>query len=713
VNFGLGHLRHPSFDAIEGFAFGEEARTHRAPIARHLRECAGCQERVRALRALRGGLLTHGVPPMSHDLRARIISRSRQGERAIIPIGPSNTSLPARLAPRWAISTVTAALIIVAVLLVPRQALDAGGTAGTLTISQASVAPPTVHVRYLPAGKLARATRVTLRVTAYGPGGPFAPIERHLDLARERDHGFVGDVKLPAGTVFARYLLTSRNGDLLDDNDGRGWEGAMRDSASRPLFDGLQMQMVLDFDRWERAAQAAHDMARFYPERPASHRYALSSDLELAGAASEDSVISVYRPVVDHLHSHFASARITPAEMWELAMLGMQMHDSGMVAHWRRRLTAEFPTDPATAQQRVFAIEEAALPPDQTLREMERIWGETRGQSVQLLYDAFGIASRTNDSLAVARWGERLAAFGGGYERLTATKFASMPALRARGEVLLRASLRARPPVPADEWRTALRRNARAQRTVEGQWQLESLGRALLEDSSVNAARDTLRRAASLEWSAPTMRLLGDAELAGGDTTAAMIAYAWSAADPRTATALSDSLQARLGSAHLRPWNATRAEGRALLRAITMQGSMRRAFEARATFTFPDGRRRALADVLKSRVAVVAFVSRTCAPSLSDLASLDSAAQRLGGEGIPMVTLVEETARSNVASILARHGFRQPLGYDDRAEVSRTMRQAGTPHYFVVENGRMIRFDARKATDLTLLVDALQGSSGD
>jgi len=599
----------------------------------------------------------------------------------------------------------------VVVMLVPHRGLEAGPTAGTLSLTQrAAPFAPIVTVRYIPAATMANASRVTLKVATYAARKPGPSVNRNFTLIRGRDGVFVADVELPAGTVFAQYSVASVDGTKVDDNDARGWELAVRDSAARPLFEGLWIQRVLNgFGNWERSYAAAKAMMRYYPANPNSIRMAMYDDREIAGASRADSIVNLYRPRVEALHRTLVSAPLDATTMWEMAMLGDAINDTAIVRHWRLRMTREFPTDGGTIQQRVFAMVGERLPAHQMMQALDQIWDETGGQSIQLLAEAFNLSARLNDGASIARWGERLIRYGGGYESIVSSRYVTIPALRARGAELLRAGLHALPPVLATDWRAALHNVDGRSSGQQGQWQLQLLGSALLDEGRIGAARDTLRRAASLGWDAKTLRTLGDAELAAGDSAAGMTAYAWVVADPRTSRERGDTLRGQLGNtADVRRWDAAVAEGRALVTAMTLRTAIHRSFDARASFSNVSGIRRSMATVLGKRVSIVAFISRQCAPSIADFASLDAVAAKLAQRGVPLVALVDEKPDAAAIAELGKRGFKGRVGFDDRAEVSRGMRQSGTPHYLVIEYGNVIRFTARKAEDLLMFVEVLQ-----
>src|SRR6185503_20661257 len=108
--------------------------------------------------------------------------------------------------------------------------------------------------------------------------------------------------------------------------------------------------------------------------------------------------------------------------------------------------------------------------------------------------DAFNLATSLSDSAAVIRWGDRLADFGGGYQSMVAARYIEIPNLRDKGERILRDMLCSTP---------------RAQQAPL----LLNLGKALLRDGHLVAARDTLREAVAFGRSSSAARLLGDATL--------------------------------------------------------------------------------------------------------------------------------------------------------------------------------------------------------
>src|SRR5205823_4484062 len=178
-------------------------------------------------------------------------------------------------------------------------------------------------------------------------------------------------------------------------------------SSARPLFEGLWIERAINArTNWERAAEVARDMERYYPENPGALRVAFNADHALAGSAGADSVARLWRPRIRALHESLANAPLDASSMWEFAMLASEAGDTGITRFWRDRMTREYPRDAGTIQQRVFAIFERSRGGDRgALGELDHLYEETGGQSLQLLANAFDLAVKTKDSASIARWG--------------------------------------------------------------------------------------------------------------------------------------------------------------------------------------------------------------------------------------------------------------------------------------------------------------------
>jgi hypothetical protein len=706
---------HPTYDMLEEFSSETEDAFDRRGVARHIAGCVKCQDRVRAVRDLRRRAATLPSPPMKADLLARIQHRAAQGELVMLSM-PADEPRAAGRRRSVAIGSMLAASLILVWLIPSRSGrLEAGASGGELRVApKTRTSPSALTVRYRPAPTLAGADSVILRGDLYAPRQYGAPSAAAFTLRRRDDGSYAGDASLPSDAVLARFTVTAANGNRVDDNDGRQWELVVADTSGRPRFEGLDVQSAIHgFDDWEQSYAAALEMLRFYPDNPRAVRSALTASLELRGAARADSVVAVFRPRVDALHREYATATVSADLMWEMAMLASRLRDRTMYRYWLDRTKREFPRSPEALQLQTFGILDSERSDAQRLAAMDSLWDATGGGAIQLASEGFNLANKSGDPVAVERWGERFARFPG-WSLAAAGGYLKHAALRAKGETILRESVRKLPPVEATEWRAALgRRQPESEPNMptgivtdrQAQWPLATLGEALLADGKAHAARDTLRRAVGLGWNTRALAVLGDAELAAGDSAAAITAYGWAIADPRTDSVRVRSIRQRIGqSAAL---DAAIAEGRQALREMTLRMTYRRAFNTSAELADADGRRRRLSDVLGPGLTVVAVVSRTCAPSLKDLPWLQAVARRFGA-GARLVTFVEEAPNHTVQRELAEHGFTESVLFDDRAEASRALRQFGTPHYYLIEDGRTIRADVRQAADLVLIIDALR-----
>lgn len=661
------------------------------------------------MRALRVEARDLPAPAMRATLLDDVERRIANNELVLLPIAGDARATRAR--PRFArAAAAVAAIVAVAtwMSLHTQTSLDAGPAVGDLTLaSHAPGAPNTVSATYRPMASLVQLDSVVAQAKLYAAERFFSPTPATYTLHRKKEQ-FVADIALPADVVLMTLTIASPDGRRVDDNDGRSWEYVSRDSMSRTTFEGLRvLRAIHGMDDWERALEAAKEMVRIYPEQPAGVRALFGASLQLAGPSKADSIVAVFRPRLADLQHRYADSAPSETVMWEMSMLAGQLNDTLVSNYWLRRMEATYPRESGTIQLRVFEVFRSSPRDADRLHKLDALWEETGGQSPQLLANAFELANKLGDVAAVERWGDRQSS---GAQASLAVTYVKYPKLRDKGEQALREALRGLPPVERLDWQSALR--ASTQRSyVTQQWQLAALGSALLLDGRATAAHDTLRRAAALSWNANVIASLGNAALAVGDSTEATHAYAWASADRRLTAERADSLKARLGArATSAEFAAALAEAKNILREMALASTYRRVLgNSVATLTSADGTRRLLRDALGSRFTVVAIASLNCAPSRSDLAALEQVRRRLAGTNVPVIAILED-AKPNESAVrdVAQLGYTGAVAFDDRSEVSRALRQYGTPQYFLIENG-VIRADSRQAADLIGTIDALLG----
>mgnify|MGYP002780699157 CR=1 FL=1 len=702
-------------DAPRGDAVAPDERTD-AVLATHVASCAECRALDATWRRVARAYAApdHAGAPATeaerHHLEAlltRTLARRAAGERPVLPVdlAPSDGDRAARVetsprVPRMplvarrrrALSAVAAALVAALAWSLLRQAApaDAGSTAGRLTLetrASGGAGRPTLAATYVPSSALARADSVRLDIRTWAGRDGGAPGDVRGWLSRRGD-AFIGTVTLPAGTVLAQLVVTSPDGAATDDNDARRWEWLAADAQRRPAFEALWQQVALHaVDDWERARHAGLAMLRHYPASPTSVRFALGDALALAGPAAADSVRRAFARAARVAESAVARATAVDAEtLGEMVFLAQGMRDTAMVRRWRARLLADAPTSAAATQQRVFAVLDRGTPPAATLAALDTLWREVGGAAPQLPYEAFGLARRDGSDGTLRTWGERLVRALPYTATAVADAWRTRAALRADAVRLLADRLAALPPgtrsVDASDadWRAALgRTTAPADRARQAL--LTQLAQALAADRAavaLRAAADTLARAPAPGHAVATLESDG------------VVRVEHARAREAVATRLRATIRARPlpGDPSLRGADGT---------AVTLRTRLARAASAR------DGE--------TPRHALVAFVSRGCAPSLADLNALERVRGELAAQGVPVLALVAELPSPDVVRALAARGYRGPLAFDDRAQAARALRHVGTPEYVVLDLAAGTALaSVRRADDAAALLAVLAAS---
>jgi thiol-disulfide isomerase/thioredoxin len=120
-----------------------------------------------------------------------------------------------------------------------------------------------------------------------------------------------------------------------------------------------------------------------------------------------------------------------------------------------------------------------------------------------------------------------------------------------------------------------------------------------------------------------------------------------------------------------------------------------------------DGTRMLLSDIVANRPTVVAFWSRSCAPSLSQLPELQELAERLETQGVSVVPITDEPISADLTAFLAERGIDLPVYHDIRGEAIRAFDSWGTPMYYVLDAQGRLRFDHVQLQDVERFATAL------
>lgn len=706
-------LLHPPTSLLVRFAAADETlgRWKQESLRRHLAACARCRATVGRARDVAS--LAPGLPAPEFDLDAlRTRIERRDGERVLLATGSPAAAERQRRGHGGRFLAAAAGLLAAWLLWPGDRTLDASLTHGTLVADSLKAIPgASVPLTYTPSSELAGAESLVVRVT-FHETPPRGQSFEGTAILRPGDAGtFRGTLALPQRAMLAVLAVASADGRVVDDNAGQPWELLARDREGRPLRDALFTQFVVrDRDDWEKGARIVKEMVKHHPDDIRAWRFDAGNAFDLAGKAGADSVRRIYQPQLERLDAHYRDRPATQDELWEMAMFASALDDTARTRFWRGRLQREFPKSGAAAQFRVWDISLAEPDPRRRLARFDALYEEVGGESLQLLYDAFDVATRLGDSASVARWGGRVLEGRPENAWWVAGEFVKVPGLRAEGLRRLRALVAEQPRLDDADWIAAYARGAATQRTaIRHQALMQQLAIGLRNAGDFRAAYDTVSRAAALGRNPRLTRLLADLALAAGDSAGAARAWAWLGVDSRTAPAAVDSAAAQLG-----PWMSgkrfeewKRAAASALREEILVT-AIRRKLGNPVLVRDESGREVALDDRAGNALAVYAFVSRWCAPSVDDLASLRATATRLEAHGVPVFVIVAEQPTAAVKASYAARGWTGPLYYDEAAHARRAFRSNGTPAYFVVATSdRTARFLARRANELLAQVSAL------
>jgi hypothetical protein len=712
-------IGHPGFDALRRFADGDAPERERARVARHMESCTACREEVTALRQLSADARALEAPAMHANGFDRVRARRAAGDRVIIPV-EKPPRVKRSFVPAAAAAALVMGVLILYTLLAPTDGLVAGPTAGELRIApERPTAGSTVRVEYIPSSTLAGEPLLHLRLEYRHGLGP-NDIERTVaaELRRQRNGVYAGSFTIPDTVSYAAMVVETPGGGRVDANGGAPWEIIVHGSDGRPTFEALRMRFtsVRNID-WELGTETVREMSRHYPHEPFGWRILYTSDLNLLGVDARDSLRMIYRPIFDSLHANLSAQRDVPVDriatmIFFATEIGARDEAANPeLRYWKERGYREYPVDYYMVQHRSWDLAREHRTPRPFLAAAEQLWNEGGAGAPQLAFDAWNTVVRTEDPELLRAWGERLMEALPDWRVSVGTAWSRVPELRDRGLDLMRASLAE--VVQASPERRQLAHDTSAFRRVNErtqQWQLEAIGRAQLSAGNTAAALDTLERAAALGWRTTTDRALADARLAAGDTAGALRAWMRVAADPATSPAFTDSVRTRFAS-HVTAdaWSSGLATADSTMRHHILATAQRRRITPEMRVADASGQLQPMDFRRGGTISLVAFVSRYCPPSNFQMPALAAALPRLEAQGVRVMTIVSEPPSGVATEAYAKLGWSETLMYDTRAEASRAFRQAGTPHFFVVDRDGVTAIDVRSVAEALGVIAALEG----
>jgi peroxiredoxin len=560
-----------------------------------------------------------------------------------------------------------------------------------------------MEVQYTPIAHLQGKPRLILRGRIHSmPGKRLPDLLTLADLTAERDGVYRGSFRLPESAVYAVLAVEDTSGDHLDAG-GETWEILVHGPDGRPLRYALQSKIQDMAARNSlQAAQTARQLAALYPEHLDSWVRLFYAEREIA---TGDEVARLQESHRARLAEWLARQESTSPESAEEAATvvyyARALGDTVTAGLWRGRLLEDHPDHPASVQERLSALAvEYRDNPVGLLAAYEPVWEQMKEDGMPLAFAAFRLAQQVRDPSLIRRWAEHLQTADASFLPMVARVTLQIPELRAYGMDRARRQLvRLEQPQDAERPLTQTRSEQRQiHRRATGIF-LGELGAALLAEGHPAAALDTLERAVETTWSPSLFRSIAETRLTLGDTTAAGRLFARVAADPETPIAYSDSVAVRLGRHFASAeWQAETRSARAEMRRAVWSSAIERTPSSTVVELVDGTGARVPLATTGNEPMVLAFWSRYCSSSRSQLDQLERVAAQLVAQGIRVATITLEAPSSAVQAFLAEHGYTFPVLYDIDQEAQRTFDSHRTPTYLVLDSAGRVRFQ-RNALD--------------
>lgn len=724
--------RHPDLERLSRFLDHEDDK-ERDRVAAHLAHCGRCRRALAFLRDLReaSGEDAGHTPP--EGLREQIVADRRSGNRVVLPAGDppgARRALPVR-----GIVAAAVVLLVAAGLLARLPSASAHDVGGELTLTpKAPTRGATIHATYRPGATLEHHAPLVLRArfrTPHDPPYNHTLVTRTAAVLRREGKMFSATFQLPDSVVYAVFAVEDTAADVVDDNYGQFWELIVSNSSGKPLLAGLDERAK---DMMGRNAEAgfstAQRMVREYPNDLDSWAW-LQAFQSWLGWTDVDSVRAMHAAKARAFDRRLRARASVPDSLvgqmyWYVASLGT---DSAMTVRWRDRLMRQAPSNSFAVQERLFEILRGLGQSHDTAAAMaafDTLW--TRAPKGRLPEDrllqvgglAYSIALATKRPGLIHTWsarveaGERTDAGRHQWARQVASDLAGtdVPALRQEGLRGLRQELGwlARPhPEARGLGQTRAERQddvAATRRRLLG-----SLGRALIATGERKAGLDTLALAASAGWDPDLFRTIASGRLAAGDTTGALGMDALIAADPRTDSTFARSIEPLVEHVGERAWKAQLDSARIEFAHRMLARSVSKSPQGSVTLVDSSGARHDLSNLTQGHVAVVVFWSRFCGAAVQALLAIDSTAERLRREGVPVESIVEEAWSPALQHFVQDKDLRMPVYSDSKGNASKAFNNWGTPQYYVLDRRGRIRFEGVAMSDAVAQVQALRMES--
>jgi len=617
------------------------------------------------------------------------------------------------------VALLTAAALLVWLVIRPTQTLEAGMVSGRLQLSPMTPrAGERIDVRYTAGALLGRPSQLmlrarvrTVRAESYEAGVPVITVGI---LERVNGTEYRGQFVLPDSFVYAALAVEDTAASEVDDFGGRAWEVIRAGPDGRPLLDALEQRAYDLMGRsWEEGLATARRLVALYPDSVRAQKWLQTYELWMG--IGTDSTHALHLQQARQFVARDLGRPMSAAELGELFWYVRTM-DSSMAAPWRARLRREAPTSGLAVQEELIDIGQlvAARQLDSAgaAQKLEALWPRVpRERAWQVGGAALSFLdadpARAEDR---RQWVDRLYATDStesGRRRL-AQELIDVPAMRADGMARLRSLLAESAPG------TSYRRLGESQRTYarrlaeEHARTMAALGGALLANGSYRAARDTLRLATTLSWSPITWRRLSEANLSLRDSVAAASAWAHLVVDPRTVDSTRDSL-GRVAARLLgdQGWSARQTAARRTLGAHLDARAIRRIL-GDVELASVDGGRATLNGLARGKKGLaVVFWSPLCGPAVEALPEIESLRRRLEQQGVPLVIIAEQsTVTPELTTVLTTHRVQAPVYLDADGAAAARFNNWGTPTLYLLDASGRVMFPGTSDVQELLLYSA-------
>jgi thiol-disulfide isomerase/thioredoxin len=716
----LIHFRHPSLDQLAELG-AESYAPDRQRIARHLRDCHRCQDRLRFMRRIERavpGVLRAELPGGVLD---RVLASRAAGVRVIAPTGQDKAPRKTGLTRSVIIAAVLAGIVAMAILSTRSEIVAGESESVLLTTPGTPRAGDRVTVEYQPAVlSLVHADRLILRGrlrTSRDASYGRVSTSRTLDtLRRAPDGAFRGSFILPDSVVYAALVVEDFSGSTVDSRDGRIWTVLVHGRDGKPTSDAL-IQRENDFmgRSWDEAYASAKLNAWLHPGSVAAWSEIEFFERQLLGAHAADSLAETRRTMLDRLIDQYRTAsNVPPDELGAIVWRTFMKKDTAAFEYWYARLVGEDPHHPQVAQLAGVRLSDRywKTAPRTLLDSLEGLWvrvAPVYGPGGYVINVGQQVARKLGDGKAYLRWVDR--APGRDSLGRTGVALASFAPTREEGMRRIRAALE-RPAVELQAERPLTLNQSEFARMLADRRRelLAALGEALIAAKKPLEGLDTLSLAISDGWSLQLLKRVAAQRLEAGDTAGALELETKISVDPRTSQARIASITrlavSRLGSAE---WSHARTTAEREMVRETMSRSLLRTIRGNPGATNAAQQQQSLKELTEGKPSVLVYWSRHCGPALEALPAIDSVGRVLRKQGIPVYLVADEAPSPEMAEFFRAHKVGIPVLYDSRREVNTALRNFATPAFYVLDSQGRIRFnEVIEVNDLLLQIRAIQ-----